>query len=76
MNAGDPFEGMKAESMRSARRLDDAVAGASEVPRGRRTGGRRAVIVAFSLLLGLVVLGGGVIAGYLAWVNGDRKSTL
>ena len=70
MTAGDPLEGMNAVPTRRTRR-GDAAGPASEPSKKRRSGGKKAVIVSFSLLLGLVVLGGGAVAGYLAWVNGN-----
>lgn len=70
VSTGDPLEGMTTEPARRSRRGtgdDDPYA----EPEERRSGGRRAVIIAFSVLLGLVVLGGGAVAGYLAWVNNN-----
>lgn len=70
VTTGDPLEGMTTEPTRRSRRGtgdDDPYA----EPEERRSGGRRAVVIAFSVLLGLVVLGGGAVAGYLAWVNNN-----
>ena len=70
MTAGNPFEGMDAAPTRRTRR-DDSDGPKAEPSKTRRPGGKKAVVVAFSLLLGLVVLGGGAVAGYLAWLNGN-----
>lgn len=70
MTSGDPFEGQNDESTRRSRRLGGALTGAKGPARRRHSGGNKAVVVAFALVLGLVVLAAGSVAGYLAWANG------